>query len=101
MPNPIGAVQAVKAVQSRQAASEWFLLAALLLEPDALWQYMALGDPDTRCEHCDQLDGNIYTGEDLRRSFPDLIFYDADNVYPNLHMTLWARDTCKCLITRL
>ena len=65
----------------------------------ALWTYYALGDPDSKCNYCSQFDGQTFTGADLRVMFPDHE-WDGSDIYPNVHMTLWGKDTCKCRLIR-
>jgi hypothetical protein len=66
---------------------------------NAFWTYYALGDADSKCNYCNQFDGQTFTGSQLRSVFPDHIF-TGDDIYPNVHMTLWGKDTCKCLLIR-
>jgi hypothetical protein len=63
------------------------------------WTYYALGDADSKCNYCNQFDGQSFTGSQLRTTFPDHE-WQGDDIYPNVHMTLWGKDTCKCLLIR-
>jgi hypothetical protein len=65
------------------------------------WEYFELGDPDSECEYCKEYASKTFTGAQLRREFPDLIIEDEDDIYPNVHMTLWGKETCKCLLIRV
>lgn len=66
-----------------------------------LWEYFALGDLDNECEWCRRYATQTFTGTQLRQVFPDLEIQDEDNIYPNVHMTLWGKETCKCLLIRI
>lgn len=51
------------------------------------------------CVYCKMFDGQTFTGDQLRTVFPDHI-WEGDDIYPNVHMTLWGKDTCACLLVR-
>ena len=65
------------------------------------WTYIAEGPIDTNCDKCTELDAQDFTGSQLRSMFPDLIVLDDDTIYPNVHQTLWGKDTCKCILRRV
>ena len=65
-----------------------------------VWTYIAEGPLDTNCPKCMELDAQDFTGTYLRAMFPDLVILDEDTIYPNVHMTLWGKDTCKCILRR-
>jgi hypothetical protein len=45
-------------------------------------------------------DGQTFTGSQLRSVFPDHKWV-GDDIYANVHMTLWGKDgTCGCLLIR-
>ena len=96
-------VQAVNAVQQTAALSRIpeTLKAFSFFGNYDLWEYYELGDPDSECEHCKQYSSKTFVGSELRAEFPDLIIEDQDTIYPNVHMTLWGVDTCKCLLIRV
>ena len=64
------------------------------------WTYIAEGPIDTNCDKCAELDAQDFVGSQLRSMFPDLIVLDEDTIYPNVHMTLWGKATCKCILRR-
>jgi hypothetical protein len=66
-----------------------------------LWEYFALGDLDNECQWCRGYAAQIFTGAQLRQVFPDLQIEGEDDIYPNVHMTLWGRETCKCVLVRV
>jgi len=52
------------------------------------------------CIYCKMFDGQTFTGAQLRSVFPDHRWV-GDDIYANVHMTLWNRDgTCGCLLIR-
>jgi hypothetical protein len=65
-----------------------------------VWTYIAEGPIDTNCPKCMELDAQDFMGAHLRQMFPDLMIMDEDTIYPNVHMTLWGKDTCKCILRR-
>jgi hypothetical protein len=69
----------------------------------ALWTYYnrAHHDPEGEsCPVCMFFDGQTFTGSQLRTVFPDHYFV-GDDIYPNVHKTLWGKDdTCSCLLIR-
>jgi hypothetical protein len=69
-----------------------------------LWVY--IDTPSTEpnheeCIHCQQFRSYVFTGDTLRRYFPDLTIETEDMIYPNVHLTLWGKDTCKCTLIRV
>jgi hypothetical protein len=65
-----------------------------------VWTYIAEGPLDTNCPKCMELDAQDFMGAHLRQMFPDLMIMDEDTIYPNVHQTLWGKDTCKCVLRR-
>lgn len=65
-----------------------------------IWRYIDTGDPDNECEHCARFRSYEFTGNQLRQYFPDLTVESENLIYPNVHMTLWGKPTCKCLLIR-
>ena len=52
------------------------------------------------CVYCKMFDGQTFTGDMLRSVFPDHR-WEGDDIYANVHMTLWGKDgTCGCLLIR-
>jgi hypothetical protein len=52
------------------------------------------------CLYCKMFDGQTFTGDQLRTVFPDHRWV-GDDIYANVHMTLWGKDgTCGCLLIR-
>jgi hypothetical protein len=66
-----------------------------------VWMYIAEGPIETNCPKCMELDAQDFMGSHLRQMFPHLVILDEDTIYPNVHMTLWNRDTCKCILRRV
>ena len=72
-------------------------------ESDELWVYVAITDNVT-CEHCLRNEGKVFrVGRGggymaLIDEFPDLIWESDVVVRPNIHYTLWGRETCRCKI---
>ena len=65
-----------------------------------VWTYIAEGPIEENCPKCMELDTQDFQGSYLRAMFPDLVILDEDTIYPNVHMTLWGKDTCKCILRR-
>ena len=51
------------------------------------------------CPYCKMFDGQTFTGDQLRSVFPDHKWV-GDDIHANVHMTLWGKDTCCCLLIR-
>ena len=70
---------------------------------NALWTYYnrTYSDPvGDSCNYCKMFDGQTFTGDQLRSVFPDHYWVGLD-IYPNVHKTLWDRDSqCSCLLIR-
>lgn len=66
-----------------------------------IWEYYELGDPDSECVYCKEYGAKVFSGNQLRSIFPDLIIEDEDTIFPNVHKSLWGADTCKCKLIRL
>jgi hypothetical protein len=94
-------VQAVKAVQTFDARRRIpeSMRGEHPFSAYAFWTYYSLGDPEDECEYCLRYDGRTFAGNQLRTTFPDLKF-EAPDIYPNVHMTLWGKETCKCILIR-
>jgi hypothetical protein len=66
------------------------------------WEFFSENpDLDTICEYCNRYDTQAFMGAELRSQFPDLQIQDQDFIYPNVHMTLWGKETCKCILRRV
>jgi hypothetical protein len=65
------------------------------------WMYVAIVDDDT-CDTClDNENQLVYTDSELEDEFPDMRRVGPDEIYPNVHMTLWGKDgTCRCRLFR-
>lgn len=98
----IDVVQAVNAARQAAAYSRIpkNLRGSSFFSEYDLWDYQELGDPEDECEYCKEHGDHTYSGSELRSLFPDLIVVTEDAIYPNVHMTLWGKQTCKCLLTR-
>lgn len=70
---------------------------------NALWTYYNRTYKDAEgesCNYCLMFDGETFTGDQLRTVFPDHYFV-GDDIYPNVHKTLWNRESqCTCLLIR-
>lgn len=66
-----------------------------------LWEYFELGDPDVECLYCKRYANMAFAGSQLRQVFPDLVIQGPDDIYPNVHQTLWGKETCKCQLIRV
>jgi hypothetical protein len=54
------------------------------------------------CPYCKMFDGQTFTGDQLRSVFPDHR-WEGDDIYANVHKTLWgdkSEGTCGCLLIR-
>ena len=51
------------------------------------------------CVYCKLFDGRTFAGNQLRTVFPDHE-WEGPDIYPNVHMTLWGKKTCACLLIR-
>lgn len=69
----------------------------------ALWTYYARTDheaPGDSCPYCKMFDGQTFTGDMLRTTFPDH-YWKGPDIYANVHKTLWNKEgTCTCLLIR-
>ena len=69
----------------------------------ALWTYYLRTEHEPEgasCPYCKMFDGQTFTGDMLRSVFPDHKWV-GDDIYANVHMTLWGKDgTCGCLLIR-
>ncbi len=68
----------------------------------ALWTYYlrTLREPEGEsCPYCILFDGQTFLGSQLRTVFPDHK-WEGDDIHPNVHMTLWGKETCACLLIR-
>lgn len=69
---------------------------------NALWTFYldTLRTPEgDSCPYCKMFDGKTFTGDQLRTVFPDHVWM-GDDIHANVHMTLWGKDTCCCLLIR-
>jgi hypothetical protein len=69
----------------------------------ALWTFYARThhDPEGEtCNYCSMFDGQTFTGDMLRSTFPDH-YWEGSDIYPDVHKTLWGKEgTCACLLIR-
>jgi hypothetical protein len=100
----INAVLAVQAVQeARKRIPDEYKHLSYFGAYD-LWYY--IDTPNTtpghsECETCMQFRAHNFAGNQLRQYFPDLTIESENLIYPNVHMTLWGTDTCKCTLIRV
>lgn len=69
-----------------------------VIQEDEQWIYIAVTDNVT-CNHCLQNDGKIFRRNqelDLIDIFPDMVEESPTVIYPNVHMSLWGKPTCRC-----
>ena len=66
-----------------------------------LWMYIDTKDDENECDTCKGFRWTTIAGSELRSTFPDLTIWDENMILPNVHMTLWGADTCKCVLIRL
>ena len=100
------AVQAVLEVQEYEKAIKRIPEHLKYTAPysvNTLWTYYnrTYQDPvGESCNYCKMFDGQTFTGDQLRTVFPDHKWV-GDDIYPNVHMTLWGKEsTCSCLLIR-
>jgi hypothetical protein len=95
------AVQAVLAVQKARKRIPEHMEATHPYSVNAIWTYYLRGhhEPEGEsCVYCQMFDGQSFTGDQLRTVFPDH-YWVGDDIYPNVHKTLWDIDsTCSCLL---
>jgi hypothetical protein len=96
----IEAVQAVLTLEEARRLIPDHLKDTHPFSATAIYDYLALGDYDTECEWCKKYAGQQFAGNQIRAMFPDYS-WDGDDIRPNVHMTLWGKDTCKCLLVRV
>ena len=96
----IQAVQAVRQTLDKRWIPEdlrdWSFFSTL-----DVWLYESENTKGNRCWSCEQFMGMTFFGDELRSMFPDLIIKSATEIYPNVHMTLWGKETCKCKLRRV
>jgi hypothetical protein len=56
---------------------------------------------ESECSYCKTYSGQLFAGNQLRTVFPDLDVITEDLILPNVHMTLWETNTCRCKLTRV
>lgn len=71
-----------------------------VLESEELWVYVAITDNAT-CNACLSNEGKVFrryseTESDIYDNFPDMEYESPTVILPNVHRTLWNRDTCRC-----
>lgn len=89
----LSAIQAVNAVRAFKE---------VVMQEGEQWLYVAITDQVT-CHHCLSKDQRVYSATDeldLLDVFPDLTRISANEIAPNVHMTLWGKDTCRCRLYR-
>ena len=70
-----------------------------IFSASTIWNYQ-LETGVTNCEHCKENENRELLGTEIRRAFPDLVVYDENYIWVNLHQTLWGKPTCKCFLYR-
>ena len=97
------AVFAVEAVTKARKRIPEYMEATHPYSVNAIWTYYlrAHHEPEGEsCIYCKMFDGQSFTGDQLRTVFPDH-YWVGDDIYPNVHKTLWNVDsTCSCLLIR-
>lgn len=101
MQETLEAVCAVEAFEKARQRIPEELLGVGFFGAYDLWEYYELGDVNSECEYCKEYGGKAFAGNQLRTIFPDLIIEDEDTIYPNVHMTLWGKETCQCSLIRV
>jgi hypothetical protein len=71
-----------------------------------LWHYIDTPNNDPKhaeCEHCKRFRNLDFTGDMVRRIFPDWTIESENMIYPHVHKTLWGQDpdSCKCTLIRV
>jgi hypothetical protein len=95
-------VLAVEAVEKARKRIPEYMKPTHPYSSQALWTFYlrTLREPvGESCPYCEMFDGQTFTGSQLRSVFPDHKWV-GDDIYPNVHMTLWGKDTCACLLIR-
>ncbi len=66
-----------------------------------VWSYESENTKGNQCWACAQFQAiGTFFGDELRGMFPDLKIVDANTILPRVHVTLWDKDTCKCVLHR-
>ena len=103
MSNPMEAVQIVSAVMEARKRVPDYMQGTHPYSALTRWTYYLRGhhEPEgASCIYCQMFDGQTFTGSQLRSVFPDHR-WAGDDIYPNVHKTLWGIDsTCSCLLIR-
>jgi hypothetical protein len=74
-----------------------------LKETEGRWVYVAITDSAT-CQYCLGYEARIFQNTDdldLLDIFPDFVQLSPVEVYPNVHMSLWGKETCRCRLFRM
>jgi len=103
MGSPQEAVCIVLAVQEARKRIPDYMQGTRPYSALTLWTYYLRAHHEPKgdsCIYCQMFDGQTFTGSQLRSVFPDH-YWDGDDIYPNVHKTLWGIDsTCSCLLIR-
>jgi hypothetical protein len=65
-----------------------------------LWHYITISDK-RRCEWCEAYQAKEFVGRQIRSIFPDLEIISPNVIDPNVHITKWGKDTCRCKLVRV
>jgi hypothetical protein len=100
---PVEIVQIVEAVEKARSRIPEDLRDTHPYSVNALWTYYSRTDhdaPGDSCPYCKMFDGQTFTGDMLRATFPDH-YWKGNDIYANVHKTLWGKEgTCTCLLIR-
>jgi hypothetical protein len=95
-------VEAVRQFEARNRIPD-YLKHTSPYSANALWTFYLDTEHQPEgesCIYCKMFDGQTFTGDMLRTTFPDHRWV-GDDIYANVHMTLWGKDgTCGCLLIR-
>jgi hypothetical protein len=67
---------------------------------NSIWHYKSENTKGNRCETCEGYNEQDFFGNELRSVFPDHIVISSTQIYANVHMTLWGKETCYCYLWR-
>lgn len=66
-----------------------------------VWSYESENTKGNQCWACAQFEAiGTFFGDELRTIFPDLRIVDEVTILPRVHITLWGKETCKCVLHR-
>ena len=97
------ALEVIDAVKKARQRIPEYMRGTSPYSVNALWTFYLEAHHDAEgenCLYCKMFDGQTFTGDQLRTVFPDHR-WEGDDIYANVHMTLWGKDgTCTCLLIR-